>query len=367
MKKSLVIWIVLGLLIAAGLVSILVRSGKVETLPLDRSTTGDWVKGSSYANVTLIEYGDFQCPACAAYSGMVGEIAETYGPNITIVFRHFPLTQIHRNAFLGAQAAEAAGRQGKFWEMHDKLFLEQGQWSEARNARDLFRQYAEQLGLNADTFAADLDDSAIAEKIRRDQKHGMSVGVGGTPTFFLNGAAIQTPGSLQEFKTLIEAALQNAPTRTFTDADFAGAAVAHTSADIAIIVNGKNSMLPASSTSEYIKTADNGTVLHRHKEGITLGYALETLGVTLTDTCLTISGVESCTNSENSLKVFVNGKRTVNGSRYVFQTGDKILISFGPLTDSTLETQLANIPDNAKKHQEEDHDKNMQAHSETSS
>lgn len=361
MKKSTIIILAAILGVVALIIAVVMSQDKAVQLPLDRVASTDWTKGNPSAGVTLIEYGDFQCPACAAYHSMVNSITETYGPSISFAFRHFPLTQIHRNAFLGSLAAEAAGKQGKFWEMHDKLYDEQGTWGEARNARDLFRQYAEELGLNGDQFAADLDDSALSDKIKMEQKSGYAANVPGTPTFFLNGTLIESPGSLAEFRALIDAALQNVPRKELTDADFANAADAHTSADILIRVNGKTIPLSASSTSEYVKTADNGTVIHRHKEGLTLGYALSSLGITLTEKCITINGTEYCTDSANSLKFFVNGTRSLAFDRYVFMPSDKMLISFGPLTGN-IDAELKLIPDNAKKHLDEDAHKNEAGH-----
>ena len=364
MKKNTVISLLVGAGIVALIAIVIAIQDKPVPMPMDRAAETDWTRGNPSAEVTLIEYADFQCPACAAYHSMVNSVAETYGPNIAVVFRHFPLSQIHRNAFLAAQAAEAAGKQGKFFEMHDKLFEEQTAWGEARNARDLFRQYAEQIGLNGDQFATDIDDKAISDKIKMEQKSGYAINVQGTPTFVLNGTIIESPGSLTEFKAVIDAALQNVPRRDLTDADFSSAADAHTSADILIMVNGKAVPLTASSTSGYVKTADSGTVIHRHKEGLTLGYALASLGVTLTEKCITVNGTESCTNDTNSLKFFVNGSRSLAFDRYVFSPGDKMLISYGPLTDGTIDAQLKQVPDNAKKHMEEDAHKNETAHDE---
>lgn len=360
MKKTTLVIALSAIAMIAIIIGVARGGQSAVDLPTDRIVSTDWTKGNPSAGVTLIEYGDFQCPACAAYHTMVKSITEIYGPNIVFAFRHFPLTQIHRNAFLGALAAEAAGKQGKFWEMHDKLYDEQRAWSEAKNARDLFRQYAEALGLNGDQFATDLDDDTLSEKISADQKSGYAANIQGTPTFFLNGTLIESPQSLAEFKSLIDAALQQVPQKELTDSDFTNAAFAHTSADLLIMVNGKKITLPETTTSEYVKTYDTGTVIHRHKEGLTLGYALSSVGVTVSDSCITVQNTEYCADADHSLKFFVNGTRSLSINRYIFQTGDKIAISYGALTEN-IDDILKQIPDNAKKHLEEDEHKNIEA------
>src|SRR3989338_2093696 len=105
----------------------------------------DWVKGNKEAKVTLIEYSDFQCPACGAYYPVVKQLNEEVGDKIVIAYRNFPLRQVHQNAQIAAQAAEAAGKQGKFWEIHDMLFENQKEWSSYVNAKEIFIKYAQSL------------------------------------------------------------------------------------------------------------------------------------------------------------------------------------------------------------------------------
>lgn len=163
----------------------------------------DWFKGGESAPATLVEYSDFQCPACASYAPLVKALAEEFGNNLKIVYRHFPLNQIHKNADLAARAAEAAGRQGKFWEMHDLIFDNQKQWSDSREAEKIFAGFAEKLGLDAEKFNFDVQSEEIEKAVAEDLASGNGSAVQGTPTFFLNNKKIQNPRSYDEFKKLI--------------------------------------------------------------------------------------------------------------------------------------------------------------------
>jgi protein-disulfide isomerase len=202
--------------VVGGLMLTVRQDGQTDVPPAGGETglvtvdSGDWTKGSREARAVLVEYGDFQCPACAAYYPVVKEIAEELGDEVLIVFRQFPLRQSHPQAQLAAQAAEAAGRQGKFWEMHDRLFERQSEWSRQGNAEDLFKQYAQELGLAGDQFAADLNDGSLKEAIEEDVRSGIAAGVDATPTFYLNGSKVLGLGSYDEFKNRIREAARPA-------------------------------------------------------------------------------------------------------------------------------------------------------------
>lgn len=143
-------------------------------------------RGGANAKVTLEEYGDYQCPPCGQLYPDLKTIEKEYGDQIRFVFRQFPL-QMHKHAFVAAHAAEAAGLQGHFWEMHDMLYQNQINWSVAEDAHPIFIQYAKMLGLNVDRFTRDMDSQEIANRVLADIERGKSVGVEGTPTVFING------------------------------------------------------------------------------------------------------------------------------------------------------------------------------------
>jgi len=168
----------------------------------------DQVKGNYLSTISLIEYGDFQCPACGYYAPMVQQISEEFGTKINVVSRNFPLNQIHKNAQITAQAAEAAGEQGKFWEMHDKLFETQKDWSESVNMQEVLVTYATELGLNIEQFNTDLQSAEIKTKIKNDYKSGVAAGVTGTPSYFLNGKKLDNPRSIEDFRAAVEAVLK---------------------------------------------------------------------------------------------------------------------------------------------------------------
>jgi len=169
----------------------------------------DWTLGNPEATVTLVEYADFQCPACAAYHTVIKDVVAEYGDRIQYVYRHYPLTAIHRNAIPAAQAAEAAGKQGKFWEMQDLLFENQTTWSGDGNARAQFEQYATDLGLNLDQFKADYDSTEVQERVQADLREANEFRLSGTPTFILDNRVIASaPATADGFGRLIEQRLK---------------------------------------------------------------------------------------------------------------------------------------------------------------
>lgn len=176
----------------------------VSSLPVSPHSDSDWVKGEKGAKVSLIEYSDLQCPACLAYYPVIKQLADEFGESVNFVYRHFPLRAIHFNSQLASQAAEAAGLQGKFWEMHDLLFEKQESWAKATNPEELFIQYAKEMGLNLEQFNKDLNSDVIKQEVEKDYQSGLAAGVNATPTFFLSGIKIQNPRSFDEFKGIIE-------------------------------------------------------------------------------------------------------------------------------------------------------------------
>lgn len=171
----------------------------------------DYIKGNKEASVTLIEYLDFECEACGAYYPLIKQLAEEFKTDVRFVNRYFPLPG-HKNGLPAALAVEAAARQGKYWEMHDKLFEEQKSWGEKRAADPkIFEGYAQEIGLNLDQFKKDVASKEVRDRVERDKNSGIKLGVSGTPTFFLNGEKIPNPKSPEDFKTFINAAILKAP------------------------------------------------------------------------------------------------------------------------------------------------------------
>lgn len=170
-----------------------------------------WVKGSATSTVTLIEYSDFECPACASYYWLLKQVTQDMGDRVRFSYRHFPLRQSHRNAQLAAQAAEAAGLQGKFWDMHDRLFETHDTWANKDDARQRFLSYAGELGLDVERFRTDFDSRAVADAVEADFQRGLDAGVRVTPTFYLNGRDIDHPTSVEEFRQVLQAELAGTP------------------------------------------------------------------------------------------------------------------------------------------------------------
>lgn len=165
------------------------------------------IYGEGGKQVTLIEYADFQCPACYDYEPTMQAIREKYKDEINFQFRNFPLAQIHPNALAAHAAAEAASRQGKFWEYHDLLYEEQKSWSTvSTNERSaVFEQYATQLELDLEQFRADIGDPGVRAIINADIKEGKSIGATGTPTFVLNGKKLdKISADVDAFSKLID-------------------------------------------------------------------------------------------------------------------------------------------------------------------
>ncbi len=132
------------------------------------------------------EYGDYQCPPCGQLYPELREIEHEYGNQVQIVFHHFPLAKMHKNAMAAAHAAEAARNQNKFWEMHDRLYRNQKEWADLDDPRPVFMSYARQLNLNLDQFKQDMESNQIDQRISADIQRGASLGVTGTPTIFLD-------------------------------------------------------------------------------------------------------------------------------------------------------------------------------------
>jgi protein-disulfide isomerase len=167
----------------------------------DLIPAGAYIKGNPDASVYLVEFSDYQCPACLAVKPVLDAVLKAHESNLLFVYRNFPLDQ-HPLSHPAARAAEAAGKQGKYWEMHDLLFANQEKLSE-----ELFPQLAQQLGLDMTVFAKDYNDPAVAAKIQSDVTDGNRIGISATPTFFLNGKKLELT-NFNDLKTAVDQAVK---------------------------------------------------------------------------------------------------------------------------------------------------------------
>ncbi len=200
MKQTwlLLITIVGTLLLAGAVVLLLARSASPASLVVDPSlisTGAKHVKGSDTAPVTVVEFSDFQCPACAAAQPIIKNVLSKYPDQVKLIYRHFPLTQLHPHAYQAAQASEvvdllSASDSAQFWAYHDVLFAQKSAWSGLKDAdavRDVFIQYAVELGIDKNQFSEKMADDQVQTLINDDMKLGNQVGVSFTPSFFVNG------------------------------------------------------------------------------------------------------------------------------------------------------------------------------------
>jgi protein-disulfide isomerase len=169
------------------------------TVPVD--VDRDHTQGPADASVTLLEYGDYECPYCGAAYPIVKEVQDRMGDRLRFVFRNFPITTSHPHAEQAAEAAEAAGSQGRFWEMHDTLYENQRRLGDA----DL-RSYAAQLGLDLESFERDVAEHVHAPRVREDFMSGVRSGVNGTPTFYINGVRHDDSYELETLLAALEQA-----------------------------------------------------------------------------------------------------------------------------------------------------------------
>lgn len=212
-------WIVFTVITAGFLAALIIFSGgsklnvdKIDFLTIQKGGSqngniADHVFGKAGSKVTLIEYGDFQCPACGQAHPIIKSVTEQYKDQLQFVFRNFPITTIHANAKAAAGAAEAAGLQGRYWEIHNKIYESQSAWSEL-NVTDrttLFVSYAKALKLDIAKFNTDAASTSVSDKIDYDYALGKKAGVTGTPTLILNGTKLDS--SVTNDETKLKAAI----------------------------------------------------------------------------------------------------------------------------------------------------------------
>ncbi len=295
--------------------------------------TDDWTKGNKQSKVILVEYLDFECEACGAYYPLVKTLSEEFENDVLFVNRYYPLPG-HKNSMTAASAAEAAGKQGKYWEMHDLLFDNQQSWGE-KPAPDpkIFEEYATQIGLNLEQYKIDVKSPEVKDRIARDKSSGTKLEVTGTPTFFLNGQKIQNPSSIEDFRTLIKAEVLKSPVKK---SESTGEKV-HEHADLALFVNGERVLLQ--DRPEYFEKdpnihshVDTEEVIHKHKTGTTLGELIESWDA----------------NFPSTVEWYLNGtKQDNNWKEYEFKDLDRLVMSFSDAAYNLTNEQVSFVTDRA--------------------
>lgn len=186
----------------------------VQTGNSQNGNIAEHVFGKADSKVILMEYGDFQCPGCGTEHTIIKAVTEQYKGQIQFIFRNFPLSTIHPNGKAAAGTVEAAGLQGKYWEMHNKIYESQSAWSSLTgiDRTNFFESYAESLGLDTTKFKTDIASFSVTDKINYDYALGLKAGVNSTPSFFLNNKKVEPAvwGDATKLKEAINAELTNA-------------------------------------------------------------------------------------------------------------------------------------------------------------
>ncbi len=205
--------ILIGILVVVvggmiGLFAIANNNQQANTPKGDTKVIRDSSHKEGSGSVQLVEFGDFQCPACGAAEPNVEKLLKDYDGKITFYFRNFPLVNLHQNANAAANAAESAADQGKYWQMHDKLYATQKDWSESSDPTDTFVGYAKDLGLDADKFKAALTSKQFQNVIDQDSADATALGVSGTPTFYFNGVKFSGASTYEALKAQADTLLK---------------------------------------------------------------------------------------------------------------------------------------------------------------
>lgn len=167
--------------------------------------------GSPTATVTVEEFADFQCGACASVHSVMKNVQSAYGSRIKFIYRHYPLTTIHKNSYDAAVAAEAAGAQGKFWDMQNLIFMNQKDWSNAADVRTILEGYAERIGLDVEKYKTDVLGLGIKNRVYADIERGRALGISSTPMLYINGKSVPFEQmNIDALKQIIDAELQKA-------------------------------------------------------------------------------------------------------------------------------------------------------------
>lgn len=197
-------------IVVLGLVALIIFSPKPEDVEkvsnIDEYLYSEdaYMTGDSDAIVKIVKFADYQCPACATIDPFLKELIKDYSSDqVSLIFRHFPLS-IHRNAVSAAEAAEAAGVQGKYWEMNDILYSRQSEWNTETRPLDKYKEYASELNLDVDRFTSDIENDLFKEKINSDLSDGLTINVKWTPSIYLDGELLTDLPSFEEFKSRID-------------------------------------------------------------------------------------------------------------------------------------------------------------------
>ena len=169
----------------------------------------DPVKGPQDAKVTIVEYSDFQCPACGFMQPVINEIAKKYPADVKVIYKNFPLTRAHKWAYTAALAGECAFDQGKFWEFHDTIFEQQKSWSTSANAKDDFLRHAMNIGMDRNSFNECIDSGNAKKRVDNDMSEGNRLSINSTPTFFINGKRHVGLWKVGEFDKIIKKTLKS--------------------------------------------------------------------------------------------------------------------------------------------------------------
>lgn len=211
MRKETIIMVAVFIVIFGGLGFLITRNNKVATTPapkeqLIRPNSHSTV--SSDAKVNIVEFGDFQCPACAAAFPIIEQLLALYkdNPQVNFVSRNFPLPQ-HQYALITAEAAEAAGAQGKYWEMYRLIYANQDTWVNSADPMSILVGYAVQLKLDVNRFKSEVTANKYSDIIEQDKQDGLALGINSTPTFFINGVRAEGVRNFDEFKAMVDSAL----------------------------------------------------------------------------------------------------------------------------------------------------------------
>jgi len=211
-KNEIIVSIIVGICLLGFLFAVyyFTNQDTLKTMAeINTVTTTDHIRWSPEKKNILVEYSDFQCPACKNFHNFLQQIEATTSSKIgipqkvTLVFRHFPLFQTHPSSMDATYAAEAAGKQGKFWEMADFLFNNQASWISMSNVGQYFVEAATKLSLNTDQFTKDMASDTVKNRVQVDLTQGNKAGIDATPTFFLNGKKVEVQ-TFEQFKQLLE-------------------------------------------------------------------------------------------------------------------------------------------------------------------